>query len=112
VKVTSTALVGRKLSMLESGGPNTLYSMRIEFPIERCTAYISMFSCWWFITFFKQPHSSERKKHCFSLKKTINVQSKRIRHFVYQGKLSSLLKGILPISPARTLSLFKIELFK
>jgi hypothetical protein len=26
--------------------------------------------------------------------------------------LSSLLKGILPISPARTLSLFKIELFK
>jgi hypothetical protein len=62
--------------------------------------------------FGKQPLSSEMKKHHFSFKKTINVQSKRVRQVVYQCKLSLVLKGMLPISPAITLSLFKIELFK
>jgi hypothetical protein len=62
--------------------------------------------------FGKQPHSSERKKHCFSFKKTTNVQSKRDSHVVYQCNVSPLLKGLLPISPARTLSLFKTEFFK
>jgi hypothetical protein len=27
--------------------------MRMELAIGRCTAYLSVFSCWWFITFWQ-----------------------------------------------------------
>jgi hypothetical protein len=75
----STVTLGIKPSMLEAEGSSTLLLMRIEFPFERNTSYLSGFSNVGNITFVQNRSiSSEWKKYGISWKKTIDFRSRRI----------------------------------
>jgi hypothetical protein len=76
---TSTVCLGRKLSMVESEGPSTLL-LNVNLVTHSriyCVA-LSVFIWVEHHLFVKVPNSCERKRHCFSFKKTINVRTKMV----------------------------------